>query len=139
MRALLAVAIGGFVGTGLRLACDVAFPSPVGGFPLETLTVNLLGALVLGFLVGDLWKRPSTPAWLRAGLGTGLLGSFTTMSAVMVALVALGEAGEKGIAIAYLGISVIGGVALAASGLRLGTFFAHRRMPGDISDRGETL
>ena len=86
MLAFLAVAIGGLVGTGLRLACDLAFPHADGELPVETLVVNLVGAFALGWLVGGLWTRPTTPFWLKAGLGSGLLGSFTTLSAVMASL-----------------------------------------------------
>ncbi len=71
MLAYLAVAIGGLVGTGLRLACDLAFPHADGELPVETLIVNLVGAFALGWLVGGLWTRParrcgSRPASARA-------------------------------------------------------------------------
>ena len=35
MLAYLAVAVGGLIGTGLRLACDLAFPHGDGDFPIE--------------------------------------------------------------------------------------------------------
>ena len=89
MLAYLAVAVGGLIGTGLRLACDLAFPHADGDFPVETLLVNLVGAFVLGWLVGGLWTRPTTPTWFKAGLGSGLIGSFTTLSAVMASLIVL--------------------------------------------------
>jgi CrcB protein len=137
--AYLAVAIGGLVGTGLRLACDLAFPHADGEFPVETLVVNLAGAFALGWLVGGLWTRPSTPMWLRAGLGSGVLGSFTTLSAVMASLLLLTAGGDVGFADAYLLASVIGGLGLAAAGLRIGSLIAHRPMPTEITDDGATL
>jgi fluoride exporter len=137
--AYLAVAIGGLVGTGLRLACDLAFPHADGEFPVETLVVNLAGAFALGWLVGGLWTRPSTPMWLRAGLGSGVLGSFTTLSAVMASLLLLTAGGDVGFAAAYLLASVIGGLGLAAAGLRIGSLIAHRPMPTEITDDGATL
>ena len=73
MRSYLAVALGGLVGTGLRLACDLAFPHADDAFPVETLIVNLTGTFVLGWLVGGLWTRPTTPMWLKAGIGPGVL------------------------------------------------------------------
>ena len=139
MLAFLAVAIGGLVGTGLRLACDLAFPHADGEFPVETLVVNLVGAFALGWLVGGLWTRPTTPFWLKAGLGSGLLGSFTTLSAVMASLLLLTASGEAGLAVAYLLASVVGGLGLAAAGLRIGSLIAHRPMPTEITDAGETL
>jgi len=137
--AYLAVAVGGLAGTGLRLACDLAFPHADGELPVETLIVNLVGAFALGWLVGGLWTRPTTPMWLKAGLGSGLIGSFTTLSAVMASLLALTRVGEPWLAALYLLISVVGGLGLAAGGLRIGSLLAHRPMPTEITDAGETL
>ena len=102
MRNILAVALGGLIGTGLRLACDLAFPHADHEFPVETLLVNLAGAFVLGTLAGGLWRRPSTPGWVKAGIGSGVLGSFTTLSAVMASLVVLEREGEHLTAAIYL-------------------------------------
>ena len=139
MRAYLAVAVGGLIGTGLRLVFDVAFASGDGEFPVETLVVNLVGSFVLGWLAGGLWTRPSRPTWLKAGLGSGVIGSFTTLSAVMAGLIVLTRAGEEWLAVAYLSVSVVGGLALAAVGLRIGSLIAHRAMPTEVTDAGETL
>jgi fluoride exporter len=137
--AYLAVAVGGLVGTGLRLACDLAFPHADGELPVETLIVNLVGAFALGWLVGGLWTRPTTPMWLKAGLGSGLIGSFTTLSAVMASLIALTREGEPWLAALLLLVSVVGGLGLAAAGLRIGSLLAHRPMPTEVTDAGETL
>ena len=139
MRAYLAVAVGGLIGTGLRLVFDLAFAPGDGEFPVETLVVNLVGSFVLGWLAGGLWTRPSTPTWLKAGLGSGVIGSFTTLSAVMAGLIVLTRAGEEWLAVAYLSVSVVGGLALAAVGLRIGSLIAHRAMPTEVTDAGETL
>jgi fluoride exporter len=139
VRAYLAVAVGGLIGTGLRLACDLAFPHIDGELPVETFLVNLAGAFALGWLVGGLWTRPTMPTWLKAGLGSGVLGSFTTLSAVMASLLVLTRAGEPWLAGLYLGVSVVGGIALAAFGLRIGSLIAHRPMPTEVTDAGETL
>ena len=139
MLAYLAVAVGGLIGTGLRLACDLAFPHGDGELPVETLIVNLVGSFVLGWLVGGLWTRPTTPRWLRAGLGSGVIGSFTTVSAVMASLLVLIREGEPWLGGVYLLVSVLGGLAVAAAGLRIGSLLAHRPMPTEITDAGETL
>ena len=139
MRSYLAVAVGGLIGTGLRLACDLAFPHADDAFPVETLIVNLAGAFVLGWLVGGLWTRPTMPMWLKAGIGPGVLGSFTTLSAVTASLLVLGREGEWPTAVGYLLASVVGGLAAAAAGLRIGSLIAHRPMPTEVTDAGETL
>ena len=121
-RELLAVIIGGMLGTGLRITIDTLLPHSDHEFPLSTLIVNVAGALALGVLVARVW--PGAPAWLRAGLGAGLLGSFTTFSALAVALVTLGP---TPVAVLYLGLSLLLGLAAAFLGLRLG-----RRAPIDL-------
>jgi len=114
---LVAVVLGGILGTGLRLAID-QLVVPDSAFPWATLLINVVGSFVLGLLVARVW--PSAPAWLRAGLGTGLLGSFTTFSAVMVALLTLTSAGMTLLAVVYLVASLVLGFAAALLGIRLG-------------------
>jgi CrcB protein len=135
----VAVFVGGIVGTALRLAADLAVPHDAAGFPWSTLGVNLVGAFALGWLAGGLWTRPTTPAWLKAGVGAGVLGSFTTLSAVMASLVLLGTAGEWWTGAAYLVVSVVGGLALAGLGLAIGARLAHRPMPPAVTDEGFDL
>ena len=117
-RELLAVAVGGVIGTSLRLAIDAALPHGDDAFPVSTLVINVIGSLALGALVARLW--PIAPSWLRAGLGSGLLGSFTTFSALAVSLVSLSRAGEWMPAALYLAASLVLGLAAAWLGLRLG-------------------
>jgi len=107
---LAAVAVGGLAGTGLRLAVDVFIPGPI-----ATLVVNVVGSLVLGFLVARLW--PTASAWLKAGLGPGLLGSFTTFSALAVILADLGFTVEG---VVYAAATIVLGLGAAFAGLRLG-------------------
>lgn len=116
----LAVLAGGVLGTLLRLA--VVAVVDVRTAPLGTLAVNLLGAYLLARLAGGV---PDASPRLRAFLGTGLLGSFTTFSAMAVDLVALG--GRPVLLLAYAIAVIGGGVALARLGLRRGTGVAGTR------------
>lgn len=126
---LLAVLLGGAIGTALRLGIDALLPHADDAFPWPTLGINILGSFTLGALVSIAWDR--TPAWLRAGLGPGLLGSFTTFSALAVSFVTLADAGAWMLAAAYLAASIVLGLAAALLGLRLG-----RRNP-PIDEDGE--
>ena len=126
---LLAVLLGGAIGTALRLGIDALLPHADDAIPWSTLGINVLGSFLLGALVSVAWDR--TPAWLRAGLGPGLLGSFTTFSALAVSLVTLADAGAWMPAAAYLAASIVLGLAAALLGLRLG-----RRNP-PIDEAGE--
>ena len=78
---LLAIAVGGACGAVLRALFDVAVPGdPSSGLPWSTVSVNLIGSFILGLLAGGL--SAAWPAWLREGVHTGLLGGFTTYSAL---------------------------------------------------------
>jgi CrcB protein len=94
-------------------------PVPSAGFPATVFAINLAGALALGWLVGR-WARPGRdPGWGRPFFATGLLGSFTTFSAL--ALDAAHLAGPRpGVALAYVVASVAVGGAAAAAGWSLG-------------------
>ncbi len=117
-RDLVAVLVGGVIGTGLRLAIDAAIAHGDTDFPLSTLLINCVGAFALGVLVSRLWS--TAPSWLKAGLGAGLLGSFTTFSAFAVSLVSLSRAGEWMPALGYLALTLLLGLGSAALGLALG-------------------
>ncbi|GER24039.1 hypothetical protein NCCP1664_25340 [Zafaria cholistanensis] len=110
-----AVAAGGFAGTLLRYGLGHAVPEA--GFPWTTLGINIAGSLVLGLMTGWGAGRPGIPAWLGAGLGPGLLGSFTTFSAVAVFSASAGVPGTVG---AYLLLSLVLGLSAAAAGLAAG-------------------
>ena len=114
-RVWTAVAIGGFLGTEARYLLSVLFPESADTVPWTTLAVNVLGSFVLGWLT-SLWAGGAkVPRWLQAGAGPGLLGSFTTFSAVSLAVSV-----TPALFVPYLGLSLVIGVAAAASGILLG-------------------
>ena len=117
-RELSAVLLGGAVGTALRLLIDTVIPPGGDQFPLSTLIVNSVGAFTLGVLVARVW--PIAPTWVRAGLGAGLLGSFTTFSAIAVSLVSLSSSEQWMPALGFLGLTLVFGLGAAALGLSLG-------------------
>lgn len=104
---------GGALGTALRLGADTLL-----GHGAATLVVNTVGCFVLAVLVARVWA--SVPRWLRAGLGAGLLGAFTTFSAVAASLAEFGARSEWMAAFGYLAASLVLGLAAAATGLLLG-------------------
>lgn len=106
------------MGSALRLGIDTGIPHSDDAFPLSTLIINTVGAFALALLVARVW--PIAPSWLRAGLGAGLLGSFTTFSALAASLVSLTFEGEWMLALGYLVATLLLGFGAAALGLRLG-------------------
>ena len=114
MRALIAVLLGGAVGTSLRLLTDDLIVHHDNEFPWSTLIINIVGSFVLALLVSRVW--PVAPDWLRAGLGPGLVGGFTTFSAVMVSMVTLAAAGDILTALLYIVMTLVLGFGAAALG-----------------------
>jgi CrcB protein len=124
--AWLAVAAGALAGTELRYGLGLAFPDAAGTVPWATLFINISGSFVLAALT-TLWiARPHTAFWLRAGIGPGLLGSFTTFSAVVFSIDQLARAGQHVVWIAYLVLSLLLGLGAAAAGWRTGKVLADR-------------
>ena len=124
--ALGLVAAGGMAGTAARYTVSLLVPSQ-DGWPLATLTVNLLGAFALGLLLEALARRGSEDEpggahrrRLRLVLGTGFCGAFTTYSALAVDLDLLLRGGQTGTAVAYAASTVAVGFLLCALGIWLG-------------------
>jgi CrcB protein len=94
--------------------------------PWTTLAINVLGSFVLAALT-TLWlARPRTAFWLRAGLGPGLLGSFTTFSALALAVDQQIRGGFHSTWLAYLALSLVLGLGAAAAGWSSGRVLAGR-------------
>lgn len=111
---LLLVFVGGSFGTLLRELVQLGL-GPQAGIPIATSVVNVAGALLLGVLLEALTRRGADEgAWQRTRLllGTGLLGGFTTYSAVAESMALMLREGSGGLAIAYgLGTVLCGGLA----------------------------
>jgi len=77
---LLYVAIGGGTGALLRyLVSGIIQKDSPGIFPYGTLAVNLIGALIIGFL-WELFQNITISSNIKVFLFMGLLGAFTTFS-----------------------------------------------------------
>ena len=106
------VLVLGGAGAVLRFLVDRAVARRVARpFPFGTLTVNLTGAVLLGFLSG---LTLSHHAALLAG--TALVGSYTTFSTWMLETQRLGEERQVWPAVANIVVSVVVGVAAAVAG-----------------------
>ncbi|MBP1231968.1 CrcB protein [Arthrobacter sp. PvP102] len=125
-RAWAAVAGGALAGTELRYGLGVLFPDAAGAIPWTTLAINVCGSFVLAALT-TLWiARPRTAFWLRAGIGPGLLGSFTTFSAVVFSIDQQARAGQHVTWLIYLALSLVLGLAAAAAGWKAGKALSDR-------------
>ena len=120
MRIPIAVALGGAFGALARYLMVGRFELWLGaGFPVGTLTANVLGSFLMGVLI-DLMALVWSPSpELRALLTVGLLGSFTTFSALSVETLLLFEDGAPGQAALYALASVLLSLAGIFAGMRL--------------------
>jgi CrcB protein len=114
------VALGGVVGSLGRYAVGVALPHPVGGFPWATLVVNVTGAFAMGLLVAYLVDRPGVHRLARPFVGVGVLGGWTTFSALAMDAVALGAADRAQLALGYVTATFLVGTLAVAAGSLLG-------------------
>lgn len=94
------------------------------GFPIGTLTINILGSLLMGLIAGYFALRGQAPQHLRLFLTTGILGGFTTFSAFSLDAALLYERGQSMASAAYVASSVV----LSIVGLFLGLFVV-RQLP----------
>jgi len=113
------VLLGGAAGTLLRWSLGVAYGTGPADWPWVTFVINLSGALALGALLEALAAAGPDTGWRRAvrlGVGTGVLGGYTTYSTFTVESVRLAAAGRAWLALGYAVGSVLAGIACAAAG-----------------------
>ena len=122
MTSYLLVFLGAGIGGALRHGVNVGCARLCGtAFPWGTLTVNVLGSVIMGalagwlaFKAGEAWSQP-----LRLFLTTGILGGFTTFSAFSLDAVLIWERGQSGLAATYVAASVLLSIAGLVAGLGL--------------------
>ncbi|MBM6576190.1 fluoride efflux transporter CrcB [Microvirga sp. SRT01] len=117
MNSLLLVMLGGALGSGARHLTGRATLAAFGpDFPAGTLSVNIVGGLLMGLLAGVLSRSGGNEPW-RLLLGVGVLGGFTTFSSFSLDVVTLVERGQPGVALGYLLLSIVGSIAALVAGL----------------------
>ena len=107
---IVMVALGGALGAVLRYVVGLAVV-----FPLGTLTVNIIGSLIIG-LVWSVFNAKGLQAWFPLVM-TGFLGGFTTFSAFSLDTLRLVEAGRLAAAGGYVMASVLLSLLACAIGL----------------------
>ncbi len=81
LKQLLLIGTGGFIGSVARfLISRLNTRIDWLSIPIGTLTVNVLGSLLIGFLIGISEKSPVLTVEWRMFLMVGLCGGFTTFS-----------------------------------------------------------
>ncbi|MEM9678004.1 MAG: fluoride efflux transporter CrcB [Pseudomonadota bacterium] len=127
MQAYLIIFLGGGLGAAARHFVGTVTARSFGyGFPVGTLTVNVVGSLLMGCLIGWLAQRALGDQSLRLFLATGFLGGFTTFSAFSLDTITLWERGATSLAAIY----VLGSVMLSVLAVFFGLAIARALFAG---------
>ena len=127
MKEVLIVSIGSFFGGGLRYWISMMVQScSLIAFPFGTMTVNVLGCFIIGFLSGISWNgggwmNPSTKLLLT----TGFCGGFTTFSSFSAESLGLLQRGDVGLALLHSAAHLLGALGCCALGFVLARWVLH--------------
>ena len=119
MKKLLWIGLAGAAGAIMRVLIGQVVPN-VSGFPISTLTVNMIGTFLLCFIIAGAFRKLSAHKDVQDIVTTGFLGSFTTFSALSMETVLLVENNQFILAGLYVLCSIIGGLSAGALGFHLG-------------------
>lgn len=120
LKHLLLVFLGGGMGSALRFLISKWINNPQYHIPYGTLTVNILGSLILGVILGWAMKNNAFNSDLHLTIAIGFCGGFTTFSTFAFENHALLKAGD------YLHFSIytLGSIILGILALGLGIFLS---------------
>lgn len=120
MQVVLAVAAGGALGAVSRYALSTAAANLIDLRGTGTFAANLLGAFLLGIVIGLTEERWDLSEPVRTGITVGVLGGFTTFSTYMYDVVAHAE-DERWLASAgFLSLTIALGLIAMVAGLAAG-------------------
>lgn len=111
----LLVGTGGFLGAIARFFLSSRLNQQLSGFPYGTFLVNILGAFLLGWIMGS----PLSDLWVLL-IGTGFMGAFTTFSTLKWESIQLKQKEEWMKLFIYLGGSYTAGILFAFVGYWIG-------------------
>ena len=107
---LLAIAVGGALGSLARWSLAEALPHGPDDFVWSTFTANVTGALALGMLMALMVDVLAHTRLIRPFLGVGVLGGYTTFSTYMLDARTLLAEGRAWVALAYVAATLVTGL-----------------------------
>ena len=108
-QTIIWVALGGALGAVGRYLVGLSLKA-ASGFPWATMSVNILGSLLMGLVIGWLSRQNGGSDALRLFVAVGILGGFTTFSAFSMDLFTLLERRDIAATVLYLGGSLLDGL-----------------------------
>jgi fluoride exporter len=117
MRTYIFIAIFGVLGCWARYGMTNLVQAIYGrDFPYATLSINIGGSFLMGFLFIETLERLTVSPELRTGILTGFIGGYTTFSTFEMEIFLLVEQGAPIKAVLYLVLSVVLGFGAAFGG-----------------------
>ena len=114
------ISVFAILGAFARYGQSVVVQNMLGdAFPFATLSINVLGSFLMGFLFFETLERINVSPELRTGILTGGLGTYTTFSTFSIEALHLFKLGHLILAALYIGASVVLSIAAAFFGAYL--------------------
>lgn len=120
------VLLMGAIGATLRYLIELIIPTQ--GFPWATLLINLVGCYIIYIVYQWFDRRVHIPHPIARGIGVGLVGAFTTLSAFCTENLALLQAGEYLLFTLYVSATVFGTFIASLAGWATCSLLAYRRL-----------
>ena len=120
------VLLMGAIGATLRYLIELIIPTQ--GFPWATLLINLVGCYIIYIVYQWFDRRVHIPHPIARGIGVGLVGAFTTLSAFCTENLALVQAGEYLLFTLYVSATVFGTFIASLAGWATCSLLAYRRL-----------
>jgi CrcB protein len=117
LSVLAAISAGGVVGASARYGVGLALPHGPDGWPWSTFLINTSGCFLIGVLMVLILEVWVAHRLVRPFLGVGVLGGYTTFSTYAVEAQQLIGAGRPGLALAYLGATVVAALVAVLVGI----------------------
>ena len=116
----LIIGLGGFLGSIFRFLISSSMEKYFStSFPIGTIMVNLIGCFLIGLLSGYFTQKLGDQTQLFFFLTIGVLGGFTTFSAIAMDSQVFIENGEYLKMLTYISVQAILGIALCLIGYNI--------------------
>ncbi|AZV57286.1 CrcB family protein [Clostridium sp. AWRP] len=117
MKKYIYIGLGGFLGAILRFTLEnIKISTYLTLIPINTLFINITGAFILAFVTTATVYTSVVSSNIKLGICTGFAGAYTTFSTLCKETVSLINSNHPILAICYICISLILGLAFAYLG-----------------------
>jgi len=119
---ILYIGLGGFIGAISRYLLSRYISNLLPSFPFGTLTVNVLGSFILGFIMYSITAGRNISPELREFITIGIIGGFTTMSAFAYESFRLAELNQFMLFALNIALNIILGIGAIYAGKALASY-----------------